>query len=180
MPITIHIPEREAWDPVNECFEKIKDQTIVLEHSLLSISKWEAKWKKSYLSSRDKTPEEILDYIKCMTLSKGVDEKAYYSITKDDIIRIQKYIEDPMTATTFKDDRRPPSRKKVTNEEIYYQMVELGIPFSCEKWHLNRLLTLIRVCSVMSQPSRKMNKAQTAKQNASLNALRRRRTGSMG
>lgn len=180
MPITINIPGNEVWDPVNEEFLTIKPVKLVLEHSLLSISKWESRWKKSYLSTLDKTPEEVLDYIRCMTLTQGVDDRCYFSIPEKELLRVKEYIEDPMTATTFRDEHKTPSRKKVTNEEIYFQMIQLGIPFSCEKWHLNRLLTLIRVGSIMSSPPKKMSKSATARSNTALNAARKRQLGSMG
>ena len=180
MPITIKIPSTETWDPVKEEFETVKGQKIVLEHSLLSISKWEAKWKKSFLSSKNKTEEEMLDYIRCMTLTQNVEEKVYRAIPYAEIFRIKDYIDDPMTATTFREDGRPPSRKIVTTEEIYFQMCQLGIPFSCEKWHLNRLLTLIRVGSIMSQDPKMMPRSKVMSSNAQLNAMRRKQLGSRG
>ena len=181
MSITIKVPAAELWDPVKEQFVSIKEQTLLMEHSLLSVDKWESRWKKSYISSENKTPVEIIDYLKCMTITKNVDPYVYYAIPASELKRINNYIGDPMTATTFNDRNEKRGRKEViTSEIIYWQMTQLNIPLEWEKRHLNKLLTLIRVAAIKSQTPQKMSKADIARQNKALNAARRKRTGSKG
>ena len=154
-----------------------------MEHSLLSISKWEAKWKKSYLSSTDKTPEEVLDYIRCMTVRPvNVDPSVYQALTKENIETITNYIQDPMTATTINTIKRPGRKNEViTSEIVYYWMIAQNIPTEYEKWHINRLLTLIEVCAIKNDPNpKKMNRHEIARQNRALNAARRKRYGTRG
>ena len=154
-----------------------------LEHSLLSISKWESKWCKAFLESREeKTYEEVIDYIKCMTLNKNVSDDVYRCLTQENITAINDYIAAPMTATYFSNNERGKrNSEQVTSELIYYWMIALQIPFDpCQKWHINRLLTLIRVCNVKNQPPKKMSKRSTASQYAKLNAARRQQMNSRG
>jgi hypothetical protein len=152
-----------------------------MEHSLLSVDKWESRWKKSYLSSENKTPVEVIDYLKCMTITKNVDPYVYYAIPASEIKRINDYISDPMTATTFSDRNEKRGRREViTSEIIYWQMTQLNIPMEWEKRHLNKLLTLIRVAAIKSQAPQKMSKADIARQNKALNTARRKRSGSRG
>ncbi len=172
------IPETELYDEVRNEFIFVKQQKLVLEHSLLSLSKWESKWHKPFLSKKEKTEDEIFDYIRCMTVN-SVDENVYLCLSQEMVHQINKYIEDSMTATTI-NDKRSPSREIVTAEIIYYWMVALQIPFECQKWHLNRLLTLIDVCSIKNQPPKKMSQKAILSRNASLNAARRRALHSKG
>lgn len=182
MSIKIHIPETELWDPIKEEFIKVKDQTILMEHSLLSVDKWESRWKKSYLSSENKSAVEVIDYLRCMTITKDVNPYVYYAIPADEIKRINAYITDPMTATTFTDreERRGRKRDIITSEIIYWQMTQLNIPLEWEKRHLNKLLTLIHVGVIKSQPPKKMKPGEIARQNKSLNAARRAKHHSRG
>lgn len=180
MSIEISIPETRLWDPVKEEFLYVKSQKLLLEHSLLSISKWEAKWKKPYLSS-EKTPIEVVDYIRCMTLTKNVDPNVYYAIPTSELEKLQNYITDPMTATTFSNrEQKRPSREVITAEILYWQMAQLNIDLEWEKRHLNRLITLIQVCAIKSQPPKKMSKSEIARQNKALNAARRRQHHTRG
>ena len=138
----IIIPKIEMWDEVNEEFIYVEEQTLRLEHSLVSLSKWESKWCKPFLTKENKTIEETIDYIRCMTITQNVDPKVYNCITNEQINQVNQYIEAPMTATWFsKDKNTKTSREQITSELIYYWMISLGIPFECQKWHLNRLLT---------------------------------------
>ena len=179
--LTITVPATEEYDDVREEFIETDEQTLTLEHSLVSISKWESKWHKPFLSKEDKTMEETIDYVRCMTLTKNVDPNVYYALTPENIETIQKYIEDPMTATWFSDKHRgPKNREIITSELIYYWMTALQIPFECQKWHLNRLMTLIQVCSIKNQPSKKMSKKEAMSQQRALNAARRAKSGSAG
>lgn len=177
----IEVPPGEFWDESNQCFIDFPGQKLQLEHSLVSISKWEAKWKKPFLSESPKTEEETLDYVRCMTLTQNVKPETYYCLSAKNVSLINKYIDDPMTATTFSnvEDKRH-KKEIITSEVIYYWMIANKIPMECQKWHLNRLLTLIQVCSLKSQPPKKMSKAATAKQYSALNAARRKKYNTKG
>jgi hypothetical protein len=158
-----------------------KEQTLQLEHSLVSLSKWESKWCKPFLSKREKTTEEILDYIKYMTLTQNVKPDIYDRLTEENIDQINKYIDAPMTATTFsKESTKGGAQEIVTAELIYYWMIALNIPFECQKWHLNRLLTLVKVCNIKNSPPKKMSKRETASRYAKLNAARRKQHNTRG
>ena len=180
MPITVTIPERELYDEANNRFIEIKSRTITLEHSLLSISKWESKWHKPFFSDKDKTKEEMIDYFRCMTISGGGDPNVYYGLTPQIMQEIMDYINDPMTATTINRADKKKSREIVTSELIYYWMVAGNIPFSCEKWHLNRLLMLIEIVSIKNQPAKKMSKGDVMRKNHALNAARRAKYNTKG
>lgn len=177
-------PATEYWDEDKNEFvvqPASKGATIQLEHSLISVSKWESKWHKSFISTKEKTAEEFIDYIRCMTLTKDVKPEIYLNLTTDNLSEIDAYIKDPMTATTIK--RKPgkgASNKIITSEQIYSWMISCEIPFSCEKWHLNRLLTLIEVCNANANPGKKMNPKSIMKNNTALNAARRSKMHSKG
>ena len=172
----------EGWDEEKQEFVEPKTITLQLEHSLVSLSKWESKWCKSFLSKGEKTFEETLDYIKCMTINQNVNPEVYEHLTQANINQINDYIGAPMTATYFSDEnQRGGSRETVTSELIYYWMIALQIPFDpCQKWHLNRLLTLIRVCNLKNTPPKKMSKRDIMSRNARLNAARRQQLNSKG
>lgn len=179
--LTITIPAAEQWDEKNRQFISTKEQTLQLEHSLVSLSKWESKWCKPFLSSKEKTLEETIDYVKCMTLTQNVKPEVYNFLTNSNIDQINKYIEAPMTATWFaKDKTGRSSSEQVTSELIYYWMIALNIPFECQKWHLNRLITLIKVCNIKNQPAKKMSKRDIMSRNAALNAARRKQLNTKG
>ena len=179
--LQLTISETELWDEIHEEFITIKAQTISLEHSLVSISKWESKWCKPFLSKEQKTPEETIDYIKCMTLTQNVDPRVYEFLSRENIEKINAYIESPMTATTFPNDKQQkPNREIITSEIIYYWMISFNIPLECQKWHLNRLLTLIRVMDVKNRPAKNMGKREIMSRNAALNAARRRQFNTKG
>lgn len=178
--LQIVIPASEYWDEINQEFINKKEQILRLEHSLVSLSKWESKWCKPFLSS-DKSTEEIIDYIKCMTISSNIDDSIYSSLTQQNILDITDYINAPMTATTFSNiSQSRPNREVVTSELVYYWMINQNIPFECQKWHLNRLLTLIRVCNVKNQTPKKMGKRELMNRNAALNAARRKQLNTKG
>jgi hypothetical protein len=173
--LTITIPETELYDEQKNTFITTKSQILQLEHSLVSVSKWESKWLRPFLSKNDKTTEESLDYIRCMTLTQNVDPEVYKRIPSISMGSIIDYIDDPMTATTFtnKPGQRSINREMITSEIIYFWMITFSIPFECQKWHLNRLLTLINVCNVKQQPAKKMSKTELAAKNRALNASRK-------
>jgi len=188
--LTIEVPGKEDWDAVREEFICRKAATLVLEHSLLSLSKWESKWHVPFLTEKTGlTPEQMQDYVRCMTLNKGVPDDVYARLTEENCTAIYTYINDPMTATWFREDEKekaagPRSRKSTgsvpTSEVLYYDMVELGIPFECEKWHLNRLLTLIRVCEEKHKPAKKVSRNERNAQRRALNAKRKKALGTRG
>ena len=179
--LTIHIPASEKFDDAKNEFIYTKETSIQIEHSLISLSKWESKWHKPFFHPTDKkTNEEVLDYIRCMTLTQNVKPEVYYALTNANIKEIQDYIDDPMTATTFSDNTSTPSREIVTSELIYYWMVAYNIPVEFEKWHLKRLLTLIKICSIKNSKPKKMSRKAILSRNAALNAARRKQFNTSG
>ena len=178
--LVLNISGQEYWNEEKEQFEYGKPCTLKLEHSLISIAKWEAKWLVPFFDS-EKTSEMALDYIRCMTLNTNVDEDCYSCLTYDDIEKINKYIEAPMTATTIKDDGTGKrNSERITAELIYYWMISYNIPIEFEKWHINRLIMLIRVCSEKNKPPKKMSKRDIMRQNSAINAARRARLHTKG
>lgn len=192
--LTLHIHTQEGWDENKQQFIPPFDTTISLEHSLVSLSKWESKWHKPFIENNgksQKTQEEIIDYIKCMTITQNVNPIVYNLLTQENLKEINDYVGDTMTATWFneykgKDNKNTytPNRETITSELIYYWMIYYDIPFECQKWHLNRLLTLIRICSLKEQQNNgkqsKMSKRDILSQNAALNKARRARYSSKG
>lgn len=187
MPKKIIIPDiKDGWDPVNEVFVTQKGATLVLEHSLVSLQKWESKWHVPYLGNDKKTNEQVVDYIKCMTVfPHDVDEEIYKYIPRKELNEIAKYISDPMTATTFSDNSKQngsssPKKEVITAEIVYYWMIALNIPMEYRKWHLNQLLTLIHVCEIKNAPQQKMGRNEILARNRALNAQRRAKMHSKG
>jgi len=179
--LSIYVPEQELYDPNKEEFYTVKGATLQLEHSLLSISKWESKWHKPFLENVDsRSTEEVLDYIRCMVINPNIDQRLLSFLTEEDIKQITDYINDPMTATWFSDDNNKNGKKKheiITSEVIYYMMIAQNIPVEFQKWHINRLLTLIKVCVIKNEQtygkSNKMSKSEILRSNQALNAKRR-------
>lgn len=178
--LKIIVPEMEYYDELNEEFIFAKEQVLQLEHSLVSISKWEAKWHTPFLDGKDKTFEQLIDYVRCMTITQNVNEEVYSRLTESNMNDINDYIENPMTATTFSDNRQTPNREIITSEVIYYWMVSFNIPFECQKWHLNRLLTLIKVCNVKNNPPKKMSRNEILQRNKALNEARKKKLNTKG
>ena len=174
--LQITIPEAELFDESTGKRIRSKTTTLQLEHSLVSVSKWESKWKKPYLNNTEITPEMSIDYVRCMTLTQCVDPQVYQFLTQKNLDDIRAYIDDPMTATTLSKSNRPGRSQVITAEIIYYWMVTLGIPWDpCQKWHLNRLMTLIRVCDEKNAPKKKMSRRDTLARQHSINQARRAR-----
>ena len=179
--LQITIPSREFYDEKTEEFVYVKGQTLQLEHSLVSLSKWESKWCKPFFSKQEKTQEETLDYIKCMTITQNVNPDIYNHLTRENAEQINSYINAPMTATYFAEEKGGKnSKEQVTSELIYYWMIALNIPFECQKWHINRLLTLVKVCNIKNTPPKKRSKRDIMSRNAALNAARRQQFNSTG
>ena len=179
--LEIEIPDTEMFDEAANEFITVKGVTLRLEHSLVSLSKWESKWKIPFLSRDRKTIEQTVDYIRCMTVNQNVDPLVYSLISNDHVNKINEYIADNKTATTFNDMHSPKqSREIITSELIYFWMAQFNIPMECQKWHLSRLLTLIRIASIKNSPEKKMSKRAIMSQNRSLNAARRKMHNTKG
>jgi hypothetical protein len=180
--LIITIPDDELFNDATQEFVKVKGRVLHLEHSLVSLSKWESKLHKPFLTKEDKPRAETIEYIKCMTITQNVDDTVFQAIDAKVINEVSAYLEDPMTATSFteQEQKRKINREVITAEIIYYWMVALQIPMECQKWHLNRLLTLINVCNIKSQPKKKMSTGEIMARNRALNAERRRLGNSPG
>ena len=178
-------PEREIYNEANNEFITIpghKEFSLQLEHSLISLSRWEEKWKKPFLNTKEQlSNEELIDYVRCMSINQNIPEDAYRYIDSDELKQIIDYIGDPHTATKIYDRRNLPQRNEIiTSEVLYHSMIVCEIPFECAKWHLNRLLTLIKICSIKQSPDRKMTRQSIYSQNRELNAARRARLHTRG
>lgn len=174
MPKIITIPAREVFIPPDR-FKQIKETTIKIEHSLVAISKWEAKWHVPFLDdATEKTAEMMLDYIRCMTISQNVDPDVYNYLTEENVKEINEYIDDPMTATWFNDGKHGGRKEVITSEIVYYWMIAQQIPPEYDKWHFNRLMTLIRVCSEKNAPKKKMSNRDILSRNKALNEARKK------
>lgn len=188
MPVTITIPAKDLFDEQTNRFITVKETKLVMEHSLLSVSKWEAKYKKPFLvEGALDTPDKVFYYFECMTITpQNPDPNVYLCLTQEDVNRIMEYINDPMTATWFSEDKPKQNAKRgrqkkeiLTSEVIYWEMIALQIPIEFQKWHLNRLTTLIRVCNAKNNPE-KMSKKDILAENAALNKARRAKLHSKG
>jgi hypothetical protein len=178
--LTITIPSRQLFNEEDNTFIETKAYDIRLEHSLVSISKWESKWQKPFLAKGEKTRAEIIDYVRCMTITQNVDPNAYYGLTQENVDAITKYIESPATATTIRQEDTKKSNEIVTSEIIYFWMITFNIPLECQTWHLNRLLTLINVCSIRNQPAKKVNRREQLKRQKALNDARKAKYNTPG
>lgn len=179
--LSIVVLGEELYNEETQEFSTLGDFVLEFEHSLVSLSKWEAKHEKAFLGKGDKTTEEIFDYLKCMVLTPDVPEQVFYNLSDENIEAINQYIEAKHSATTF--GRLPKERgtgETITAELIYYWMIGLNIPFECQHWHLNRLFSLIRVCGVKNSPPKKMSKSEMAAERNRLNAQRREQLGTRG
>lgn len=182
--LTLTIHGGELYDNRNNYFYRADTTTIEIEHSLHAISKWESRWEKPFLGDgkpgNPMTADEFLDYVKCMTLTPNVNPELYRFIDDANQRAIVEYMEKPMTATTFGNTKKDAFRKILTSEEIYWQMIALGIPFECQYWHIHRLMTLIRVCSIRQSKPEKVPLKDTIAQRNALNKARKAQMNSRG
>lgn len=180
--LTIMVPiGEESYNEKTREFINSEEFELQLEHSLVSLSKWESFWEKPFLGSSEKSFDEILGYIKDMTLTPNVPPEVYQKLSKANYADINKHLNAKMTATWFTEDKRPSrTGEAVTAELIYYWMVALQIPFECQHWHLNRLLTLVKVCSKKNAPPKKMGRREAAMQQRQLNEQRLAKYGTKG
>jgi len=178
--LTLTIPEQEFYDPIKEKFFQEKEVSLVMEHSLVSLSKWEAIWKKPFLTKGNKTKEETIDYLRQMVITQNVSDYVFSRLTQENIDRVTSYIEDSMSATTFKEEKGSSSHEIITSELIYYWMIAFQIPFECQKWHLNRLLNLIKICNIKNKPAKKRSTRDVLRENKALNDARRAKLNTKG
>lgn len=176
--LIINIPERELFDELTNTFFYTKPVSITLEHSLVAVSLWESKWKVPFLTPEEKTTEQLIDYIKCMTLTPDVPDETYLALTPENFKTIDEYISDSRTATFFSNRNgvsKSTYKKPITSDVVYFWMFSFQIPKECETWHLNRLITLIRVFEEENKPPKKQSKNAFLNQHRALNAARRKK-----
>lgn len=179
--LTIIVPGVEFWDERSSEFKTVGDFVLELEHSLVSLSKWESKFEKPFLGKDEKSIDEVIAYIKAMTITPDVPENVWEKLTEENVNEINKYIDAKMSATWFHESPGAPASKEViTAELVYYWMIVFQIPFECQFWHLNRLFTLIRICNVKQSKPKKMSRAEIASRNRELNAQRKAQLGTRG
>jgi hypothetical protein len=179
--LRIIIEGDELFNNETQTFEITDDVVMDLEHSLVSLSKWESKYQKPFLASGMKTSEEIFGYLKAMVLTPNVDLDALYRCSQENIDKVQEYIDSSQSATTFgtMPERRGPG-EVITSELVYYWMVSFNIPFDCQYWHLNRLFSLIRICNIKNSKTKKMSRSEIAQRNRDLNNKRKAELGTSG
>ena len=180
--LTITVPGVESYDETLKQFVSIGDLVLELEHSLVSLSKWESEFEKPFLGKGVKSTKEILAYVRCMVVTPNPPEEFLQKLSKENLEDVNTYIERKMTATWFSEHPGAPktSREVVTAELVYYWMTVFNIPFECETWHLNRLFTLIRICNLKQEKPKKMSRAEVAARNRELNAQRKAQLGTTG
>ena len=186
--VEIYIPKSQIIDEeTGVVYTAEKDWKLALEHSLISVQKWEAKWHVAFLNKGTRTFEQTIDYLRCMTLTPNVPDEVYYCIPHTELKRVLEYVDDPMTATRINDgfDSGNSYGKKmgkdvITAEVIYNWMISLNIPTEYRKWHLNQLLTLIRVINAKNQPKKKRRMRDVLEEYKSINEANKRRFGTKG
>lgn len=179
--LIIVVPGDEMFNDESQEFVTVGDVTLKLEHSLVSLSKWESIYEKPFLNKDKKTTEEVHGYVKCMTVTPKIPDEVYSRLSEENYQQVNDYIDAKMTATWFNEPPGAPrSREVITAEVIYYWMIVFDIPFDCEKWHLNRLFTLIRVCNAKQAKPEKMSRSEIAARNRELNEQRKKQLGTKG
>jgi hypothetical protein len=179
--LTIRVSGVESFDDTNQEFSEQGGTLLELEHSLVSLSKWESKHEKPFLGNESKSTEELIDYVKCMVVTPEVPEELFHRLSIQNFEDVHNYIDAKMTATWFSEQPgAPKSREIITSEVIYYWMTIFNIPFECERWHLNRLFTLIRICNIKQAKPQKMSRGEVAARQRALNAQRKAQLGTTG
>ena len=178
--LQLKVTTAENYDEATSTFVSAEEVVLTLEHSLVSLSKWESKYEIPFLGTDEKTEEQTLDYVRMMFLGEEIPETVLFKLSKAHFTQILDYINAKMTATWFREERHPDTGEIVTNELIYYWMIALGVPFECQHWHLNRLLTLVKVCNIKNAPKKKVSRAEMGQRQRDLNAQRRKELGTSG
>jgi hypothetical protein len=181
--LTITIHGKDMFDEETQTFSTVDSLVLELEHSLVSLSKWESKWQIPFLSKNEKTDEQLFDYLYMMVLTPGVGREDLMKLTSEQIAEIQEYIQSPQSATTFNEyaDKAPAGRGEIiTAELVYFWMVTAGVPFECQHWHLNRLFSLLRIYNIKNSKQKPMSKGEIARRNRDLNAQRKAQLGTSG
>lgn len=179
--LSITIEPIELFDEVNNRIIRTEQYDVELEHSLVSLSKWESKWKIPFLGKTPKTNEQTIDYVRCMNLTPGVPPEAFDHLTDAFLEQVTAYIQQDMTATTFRETPGArPNREIITAEIIYYWMTQAQVDWRVEEWHLNRLMALLKVVNLKQSPGKKMSKAEIMAQQRALNEQRRQQLGTNG
>ena len=178
--LKLEFPIEEGFDESTNEFV-VKSQIVLeLEHSLVSVSKWESHFEKPFLATQEKSLEEILWYIRAMIITPDVPGDLFDWLTESHLNEINEYISSKQTATWFTGSDDKPSKETITAELIYYWMIALNIPFECQHWHLNRLLTLVKVCNLKNTPEKTLSKAEIARRNRELNEKRQKQYNTKG
>lgn len=179
--LEIYVEGETFWNEELQEFYDMAPKTFHFEYSLAAISKWEMKWHIPYLTEDTKTQEQVRDFIRCMCLDEEPPDELHLAILSTRYAEeFNAYTKDPMTATTIKSVDKFPSHSRnniQTNELIYHLMTVNNIPFECDKWHFNRLMTLIRVCNEQNGEKKPMTKRETLEYQAALNKARRAKKG---
>lgn len=178
--LTIIVPGAEFYDETSKEFKTYENFVLKIEHSLVSLSKWESIYEKPFLGNDQKSNEEVLGYVKCMALNEDVPDDVFRRLSQENIEAVNQYINAKMTATWFAERKQKPSGEVITAEVIYYWMVSMNIPLEFQNWHLNRLFTLIQVISLKNEPGKKLSRAELAARNRALNEQRRKQLGTRG
>jgi hypothetical protein len=179
--LRITLQGEEFYNEVTEEFSTVGDVVLELEHSLISLSKWESKFEKPFLSPKDKTAEEILGYVEAMIMTPDLPTDVFARFTQEHISKVNAYVDSKQSATTFAEIAKPKGRSEVvTSELIYFWMTTFHIPFECENWHLNRLFALIRICNIKNSKPTKMSRSEIAQRNRQVNAERKAKLGTTG
>ena len=178
--LEVTVQEDEVFLPKQNRLVSVPTCTLVLEHSLISIAKWESRWHIPYLNGEKKTREQELDYIRCMVVGTLKNENVFLVLSPENFAQIKTYMDDSMTAATFPKNTHTASKETITSESLYCRMFAHNIPMDCQNWHLNRLLALIKTCDSKKGPKPKMTKQQTAAYYAEQNAIRRAKYNTKG
>lgn len=178
--LSITVTTLEKFDEANSLFVEPETYDLELEHSLVSLSKWESVVEKPFLGGTEKTAEETFLYIELMNRTPKIPRGVFRELSSQNYDDINQYVNAKMTATWFAKEESKKKQEVITAEIIYYWMISMNIPFEAQHWHLNQLLTLIRVCNQKNAPPKKLGRRGLAQRNRELNAQRKAQLGTYG